>query len=247
MKEKSLPLEFTSFTLHILAMATMFCDHLWATNALQSQWLSCIGRIAYPIFAFMIAQGYIHTHDVKKYLKRMFIAACVSEIPFDLMYNGLPFYPFHQNVMFTYCIAILGMWAMDTVRKKLSRPAAILSCIGIGLLCFAAGYALYTDFYGIGVLLVFLFWFFSGNKWYHYLAQAAGMYYVNVTVLGGYYYPVTILGHEFELYQQSFALLALIPIWLYRGRQGYHSKAWRYFCYGFYPAHILILSLFMLK
>ena len=53
---------------------------------------------------------------------------------------------------------------------------------------------------------------------------------------------MTLFGHTFEFYQQSLALLALIPIWLYRGRQGYHSKAFRYGCYAFYPVHMLILA-----
>ena len=60
-------------------------------------------------------------------------------------------------------------------------------------------------------------------------------------MLGNLYYPVTILGHHFEIAQQSFALLALIPIWLYHGEQGYHSKWFKYFCYAFYPVHLLVL------
>lgn len=238
--------EATSFTLHIIAMATMFCDHLWATNAMHMEFLSCIGRITYPIFAFLLAQGFLHTSSIKKYLTRMVLFALIAEVPFDLMYNGTVFYPFHQNVYFTYCIALLGLWAVEFLRKK-TKWIAIPGCAGVMLFCFLAGYAFFTDFYGIGILLVFLFYFFSGGKWYHYVVQAVGMYYVNVVVLGGYYYVWNILGHNVEVYQQSFALLALIPIWLYRGRQGHHSRAWRMFCYGFYPAHILILSLFMLK
>ena len=62
-----------------------------------------------------------------------------------------------------------------------------------------------------------------------------------LVMLGDLYYPVTILGHHFEIPQQSFALLALIPIWLYNREQGYHSKWFKYFCYAFYPAHLLIL------
>ena len=60
-------------------------------------------------------------------------------------------------------------------------------------------------------------------------------------VLGGLMYPVQLLGMEFELCQQGLALLALIPIWLYRGRQGYHSKPFQYLCYAFYPVHMLLL------
>lgn len=237
--------EVTSFGLHIIGMITMFCDHLWATNAMHLEFLSCIGRIAFPIFAFLLAQGFRHTKNIKKYITRMALFALISEIPFDLMYNGVPFYPFHQNVYFSYTLALLGLWGIDTLRRK-SGILPMVGIAGILLGCFLGGYGLMVDFYGIGIALVFLFYFFPGEKWTDYVAQALGMYYVNVSVLGGYYYIVTLFGHPVELYQQSFALLALIPIWLYRGRQGHHSTAFRIFCYSFYPAHILILSLFML-
>lgn len=69
------------------------------------------------------------------------------------------------------------------------------------------------------------------------------LYWINVNLMGGLLYPISIFGFNFELCQQGLALLALIPIWLYRGRQGYHSKPFQYACYAFYPVHILILGL----
>ena len=98
-----------------------------------------------------------------------------------------------------------------------------------------------VDYYGAGVLTVLVFYLFHGRAWWCYVGQFLGLYYINVEMLGGFYYPVTILGHQFELMQQGLALLALIPIWLYRGRQGYHKKWFQYFCYGFYPGHMLVL------
>ena len=62
-------------------------------------------------------------------------------------------------------------------------------------------------------------------------------------MLGGYGYEFQILGRTFFLARQGFALLALLPIWLYRGRQGYHTRAFQYACYLFYPVHLLILGL----
>ena len=85
------------------------------------------------------------------------------------------------------------------------------------------------------------FLFFRKKTWISFAAQLVGLYSLNVVMLGNLYYPVTILGHHFEIAQQSFALLALIPIWLYHGEQGYHSKWFKYFCYAFYPVHLLIL------
>ena len=66
---------------------------------------------------------------------------------------------------------------------------------------------------------------------------------INVEMLGGLMYPVSLFGAEFELCQQGLALLSLPLVWLYHGRQGYHSKKFQYFCYAFYPVHMLILAL----
>lgn len=66
---------------------------------------------------------------------------------------------------------------------------------------------------------------------------------INLNILGGYYYSISIAGYEFSVVQQGFVLLALIPIWLYSGHQRYHSKPFKYFCYAFYPLHLLIVYL----
>ena len=98
-----------------------------------------------------------------------------------------------------------------------------------------------VDYYGVGVLTVFVFYFLHGRKWWCFLGQLAALYWLNVELLGGLMYPVQLFGMEFELCQQGLALLALIPIWLSRGRQGYHSKPFQYLCYALYPVHMLLL------
>ena len=102
-----------------------------------------------------------------------------------------------------------------------------------------------VDYYGTGVLTIFIFYFFRGRKWWCLAGQLLALYWVNVQLLGGLLYPVHIFGMEFEICQQGLALLALLPIWLYRGRQGYHSKPFQYACYAFYPVHMLILVLIL--
>lgn len=69
------------------------------------------------------------------------------------------------------------------------------------------------------------------------------LYWINVVLLGGLMYPIRLFSMEFVLCQQGLALLALVPIWLYRGRQGCHSKPFQYACYAFYPVHMLLLVL----
>ena len=100
--KKDFVLETTSMSLHIMAMIFMLCDHLWATVIPGNEWLTCIGRIAYPLFAFMIVEGYFHTHNLKRYVGRLFLFALLSEIPFNLVMGSRYFYPLHQNVLFTF-------------------------------------------------------------------------------------------------------------------------------------------------
>lgn len=93
--------------LHILAMGFMLCDHMWATLFPASDWLTCVGRMAYPIFAFLLVEGYFHTSSLPLYLLRVFAGAVFAEVPFNLMYGGSIIYPFHQNVLWTFLIALL--------------------------------------------------------------------------------------------------------------------------------------------
>lgn len=236
-------MDLSAAALHILAMAFMLMDHLWATLLPAQEWLTCVGRIAFPIFAFMAVEGYFHTHNLKKYLLRMLIFAVISEVPFDLMYGGTWFYPVHQNVIWTLMMGLVGIHLMETVRKKKSTFVYILVSAIVVILGGLLGTLSMVDYYGMGVLTVFIFYFFRGRKWWCLLGQMLALYWVNVELLGGLMYPIRLFGMEFELCQQGLALLALLPIWLYRGRQGYHSKPFQYFCYAFYPIHMLVIVL----
>lgn len=237
--------DLSAAALHILAMALMLCDHLWATLLPAQEWLTCVGRLAFPMFAFMAVEGYFHTRSFKRYALRMFVFALLSEIPFDLMYGGTWFYPVHQNVIWTLLIGLLGIRAMEAVREKGKLWLYVLTCVGVTALGAALGTLGMVDYYGAGVLTVFVFYFFHGREWWKLLGQILALYWINVRMLGGQVYPMTILGMDVELSQQGLALLALVPIWLYRGRQGHHSKAFQYACYAFYPVHMLILALIL--
>ena len=236
-------IEISAAALHIIAMTFMLMDHLWATLLPAQDWLTCIGRIAFPVFAFMTVEGYFHTHNLKKYMLRLLLFALISEIPFDLMYGGTWFYPIHQNVIWTLLMGLLGIHLMETVHKNQKRWLYVLTAFVTVVFEMIFGTLCMVDYYGVGVLTVFVFYFFRGRRWWCLLGQFLALYWLNVELLGGLMYPVQLFGAEFEVCQQGLALLALIPIWLYRGRQGYHSKPFQYICYAFYPVHMLVLVL----
>ena len=230
-------------SLHIIAMTFMLMDHLWATLLPAQDWLTCAGRLAFPIFAFMAVEGYFHTHNFKKYALRLLMFAILSEVPFDLMYGGTWFYPVHQNVIWTLLMGLLGIRLMEAVREKQKIWVYLLVSVIVAIAGALLGTLCMVDYYGAGILTIFIFYFFRERKWWCLPGQVAALYWVNVEMLGGLMYPVHLFGMEFEICQQGLALLALIPIWLYHGRQGYHSKPFQYICYAFYPVHMLILVL----
>lgn len=240
---KSITFETTSFSLHIIAMVLMLCDHLWGTIIPGNDWLTCIGRLSFPIFAFLIVEGYFHTRNLKKYVTRLLIFALISEIPFNLAMGSRLFYPIHQNVLWTFLIAIALIHMNEKAKSSHNVFRRIVTGILSVLLGFVIGLVTMVDFYHAGVLTVLAFYFFKGRKWWCYLGQLLSMWYIHAELLGGLGYELSLFGNTFFFSQQSLAVLALIPIWLYKGKQGYHSKLTQYFNYFFYPAHLLILGL----
>lgn len=241
MKERKF--DISSAGLHVLAMFLMLCDHLWATVIPGNDWLTCIGRLAFPIFAFMLVEGYFHTRNLKKYALRLGLFAVISEIPFNLMYSSSVIFPYHQNVIWTLLIG-LGMIHLNE-KARISEKAYLrsLAIIGTVFLGGLLGIVSFSDYNAAGVLTILVFYFFRGNSWGHRLLQFAGMYYINFEMLKGLVFPITVFGNTFEIPQQGLAILSLIFIWLYRGRKGYSAKWFRQLCYWFYPAHMLLLWL----
>lgn len=232
--------ELTSFHLHIIAMAFMLCDHLWATIVPGNDWLTDIGRIAFPIFAFMNVEGFFHTKNLKKYVKRLFIFALISEIPFNLAVGGNVFCPLHQNVLWTFLISTGLMWLNENAKEK---SLLIRFLVGAGSLAmgFILGLLSFCDYHYAGIFTVLVFYFFRGRKWWCFAGQLICLWYINFEMLSGFEYVFEISGMEIHILRQGFALLALIPIWLYKGKQGLYNKGIKALYYWFYPVHFFVL------
>ena len=115
------------FHLKLIAVCTMFIDHMGDTLFPGVMWLRCIGRVAFPIFCFLIAEGCVHTHDRKKYALRLFVFAVLSEIPFNLMTGRAVWNPYDQNVLWTLLLGAAVCWIMDGVLKRRTAPAFVLT------------------------------------------------------------------------------------------------------------------------
>ena len=220
-------------TLKGMAAVLMLTDHVGAILLPQVLILRCIGRLAFPIFAFFVAEGYTHTRSFGRYLLRMAIWAAVSEIPFNLE-NGAVFDLTRQNVLWTFCLALLTLRGLEELRRE-TGGARYLGCGAALAAGFAAGELLRVDYGGWGVLSVALFYLCRQGR-YARPGLLAGMLVLNGLCIGSM--KTAVFGIQVPI--QIFAVAALPLLWLYNGRPG--AKGWRWAFYVFYPTHLLVLA-----
>lgn len=228
-------LDLSALDLKLLAMAAMLVDHMGYLLFPTAMWMRYVGRLAFPIFAFQVAEGWYRTRDCRRYFLRLALCGLLSEIPFDLAISGQLIDPGYQNVLWTFCIAAAALWAADALqeRLRLPLPLAALPAAGAGYLL---GEWMQADYFGPGVLTVLVF--ALCRQWHiGRLPELAAM-----LVINGWLLPsadMTLWGVTLPV--ELLATAALPLIWLYRGRQGPHSPVLQGIWYAFYPAHLLLL------
>lgn len=211
-------------SLKLLAMISMVFDHVGDMFFPGALWMRMIGRLAMPLFSFCIAEGYAHTRNKQRYLLRMGIFALVSEIPFDLAFEGRVGLG-HQNIMLSFFLAILALMLFDRIRGEGKEHAAFKTLLGILCVCAVAVLALLlkADYTLFAVVAVFLFYVLRNRP--ALLRCGVGVGFLALTRTVGYYRATG---------------LSLIPLLLYNGKRG---RGLKWLFYAFYPGHLLLLYL----
>ena len=228
--------------LKVIAMVSMLIDHVTSvilrynpvftepliTLGHQSiTWyflLRSVGRLAFPIFCFLLVEGFLHTHNRWKYGRNLLVFAFISEIPFNLTHGG-HLYGWSQNVFFTL---FLGFLALCVIRRweedRRSLPQSTIYAehnrrMALRLLALiVAGYLLRCDYYNCGISFIILLYVLRRNE---ILRAAIGCCFLGWRWIAG---------------------LAFIPIALYNGRRGFIQGSFgKYLFYLFYPVHLLAL------
>ncbi len=259
-----------TYKLKILAIIAMLIDHIGAIliSGTNNYWLyfACraVGRLAFPIFAFLIVEGLRHTRDVRKYLLRLLAFAAISEIPFDLAFYQFNYntdaisdigyifsHPSYfgvifnrlivgQNVFFTLFLGLLLITLFNMVDRRFIKNDLKNMIISNSLDCAltviicASAYVLKTDYDIAGILIIVSFYLFRDSISY------MG---ISLFIISG-----SMLCHFMQFKKDGNLLdivgilttLAIIPIAFYNGKKG---KSAKYFFYAFYPVHLLCLYL----
>lgn len=227
--------------LKIMAMLFMLLDHMWATIIPGNQWMTNVGRLAFPIFAFLIVEGFMHTSDFKKYAKRLLVFGLISEIPFNLISAGSAFFPFHQNVMFTLLLGLLCINEMEKMKTNKDWKVVIKSVLKIlGLLLISV--IGFVDYGLTGILTIIAFYVFRNFK-FAWLVQLISLVLLYIIFFKGQSVIINFFETEYFLPIQGLGVLSLIPIWLYNGKRESKNKIVQYGFYAFYPIHMLVLYL----
>ena len=214
--------------LKLIACVTMLIDHIGYTF-LHYPFLRIIGRLAFPIYAFLLSQGLRHTKSPGKYALRMFLLLVISELPFDILFFGSIDFT-HQNVMFTL---LLGLLMGLCIKKTPPLLLKILWVIPFTLLA----ELLRTDYGGYGICIIALF-ILSEYTPHPRLIETLGL-----ALMGLFISETAVLILGLPIPMQFFTLVALIPISLYNGKKSIPGPALQWAFYLFYPAHLVILFL----
>ena len=207
-------------TLKLIACITMLLDHIGAVFV-RGYTLRIIGRIAFPIYCFLLAEGAVHTKNPRKYAFRLFIGMLLSEIPFDLALKGGLTWS-NQSVMVTL---LLGFLAIELLK---AAKWDWLKLLIVGAFCGLAEWA-NTDYGGFGVLLIVLFSQTRGKLWLQALMLILVAWMMNSV-------RIPVFGYRIPI--ELFAVLSMIPIACYSGRKATSCKAVQVGFYLFYPVHL---------
>lgn len=223
----------TGTALKVIACLTMVIDHVAAGRVFPGiggetyDIMRIIGRLAFPIFCFLLAEGAVRTKSVGKYMLRLAIFAVISEPAYDYLFYGRLVSRGHQNIYFTLLLGLCAVTVLHAARTR--REGIRAACLGLGgvFVCMVIADLLHTDYGSTGVALIFCM----------YLLRSAprGR---ELIVCGAL---MVLFGYMWWGQLQFYALLAFPLLLLYNEKRG--TGIPRYAFYAFYPAHLALLGI----
>ena len=231
--------------LKIVACVAMCLDHVGYHTGYAE--LRIIGRIAFPIFAFLIALGYKKSSKPTVYALRLLAFGLISEPIFDFCFSGKAFNFSSQNVYFTLLLGLCSIICFDKLKERFSSDIlpVILSPLAFG----AVAELISCDYGAWGVGLIYLFYLVSVYATEKMQALAFCTVCVIFAMRGYFDALFTLAPPQKWQIQQGFAAVACIFIALYNGKRGFETKnkayrkIYQYSFYAFYPLHLLVIGL----
>ena len=229
--------------LKLIAVISMLCDHaairllayglipalyVAGENMAAERWnqafwiLRSVGRMAFPIYVFLLTEGFCHTRNRRRYALRLGVFALISEIPFDLLVYGKIWDTHSQNVFFTLFLGVLMLTAVDWIGRNTDAALAQYRQMAVVVGAALLAWFLRTDYDAAGIMLIaVLFWFRLTP---------------DTACLAGF---VLMAAAEIRPVYNSALAVTYFLIRCYNGTRGSWKGKW--FFYLVYPVHLLVL------
>ena len=239
----------TSFVIKIIAICSMFCDHLSDSLIGHFTFLNVIGRIAFPLFAFQIVIGYKKTSNVKKYLTRLLIFAIISQIPFQVFITNYTGERFNLNIFFTLACGLISLIILN---KNFTKNKVLNTAIQImltSIICILS-WLLNFDYKVTGILTIILIYYTYPCDWNEDKKtieyRKTPLLFLGAICLSLIEYGDILMQGQLTVFIQIF-IASLLPIFIMLAYNGEKGKSLKYFFYAFYPVHLIILDLISLQ
>ncbi len=219
------------FAIKLYAMLFMLVDHIGLLILNNDATFRTLGRMAFPLFCFLLVNGYYHTKSKWKYLGRMLIFAALSEPVFDYAVTGRLLSFNYANVFFTLALGLLGMIISDKT-KKFKLYAGRMLQILVWIILMFTNELINADYGYYGIVLIGSIYCVYGVTERHKQKMAVAIVFVNILY-------VFVEGNVSQMY----SILAVAFILMFEDKQIYVPKWKKIGCYWFYPLHLLILIL----
>lgn len=214
----------TGNQLKILAMVCMTADHVGLQLLPEAVFLRLLGRLAFPIYGWMIAEGCWYTHSRKRYFLRLAGLAAVCQMAYFFAMGSL-----YQCVLVTFSLSLVLIWAVDRVKAQASpENVGILAGVTLGIFFLTAVLPglTSTDYaldYGLWGALLPVAVYLGRTK-----SEKLALFGTSLVLLALHYGGIQWLG-----------LLALLPMAAYNGQKGRGKLGTLFYLY--YPAHLLVI------
>ena len=218
----------------------MLIDHIGAViimDIMPYPWLYTrhIGRVAFPIFAYLTANGCMHTKSINKYMLRLGIFALVSQIPFDMAFNaGEINFLWDTNIFYTLFLGVVSVAVYNKLRRTIGQGLIwkLLPVIAVAPFA-AAAQLLGTDYGATGVTLIFML----------YITNPVNKILRSIVLILGMVLLYGIHDIRYNALLLSFSMIAVILILFYNGKQGPQAQSLKHGFYAFYPIHLIALAI----
>ena len=205
----------SAFTLKLIAIITMIIDHVGYVLFREYEIFRIIGRISFPIFCFLLVEGYYHTRNVYKYLARLLLFAIISEPIFDRLFYGEWIYLKGGNVFITLSVGLIFMIISGKMQGIIEK--SIVFCVFLLLASYIP-----MDYGMYGIAMIGGFYLLREKK----IASIIYQGLINVAIMKGI---------------QAYGLIGATLTTFYNGKKG--CSKLKYAFYILYPLHLLILLL----